>query len=55
MQNDRMLTRLVDENVLRQPEAAGESEGFVAWKRLLTEYEPQTVGRHAGLLLELLH
>ena len=36
-------------------EHAGDSEGGVAWRRLLDEYEPRTAGRQCALLQELLH
>ena len=35
-------------------ENAGESEGYVSWRRLVDEFEPKTSGRHAALLLDLL-
>ena len=36
-------------------EHAGDTEGAVAWQRLLDEYEPRTAGRQCALLQELLH
>ena len=50
-----MLALLAEEPVQRLLEHAGESEGFLAWKRLVEEFEPRTAGRQAGLLLRLLH
>ena len=36
-------------------EHAGDTEGGVAWRRLLDEYEPRTAGQQCALLQELLH
>jgi len=49
-----MLALLAEEPVQRLLEHAGESEGFLAWRRLVDEFEPRTAGRQAGLLLGLL-
>ena len=36
-------------------EHAGDTEGGVAWRRLLDEYEPRTAGRQCDLLQERVH
>ena len=39
---------------LRTLERAGDGEGALAWRWMVAEHEPNTAGRHATLLLEIL-
>eukprot|EP00974_Lingulodinium_polyedra_P102280 9904222-Lingulodinium_polyedra.AAC.1 len=41
-----------DTTALARVKNAGETEGFVAWQRLVRLYEPDTAGRAAALLQE---
>ena len=50
-----MLIMVCQEGAQKLLEHAGHTEGGVAWRRLLDEYEPRTAGRLCALLQELLH
>ena len=50
-----MLIMVCQEGAQKLLEHAGDTEGGVAWRRLLDEYEPRTAGRQCALLQELLH
>jgi hypothetical protein len=49
-----MLVLQTENTALRMLEHAGDCEGAYGWRRLVREYEPDTAGRHASLLLEIL-
>ena len=49
-----MLVLLLEGSAQRLLEHAGDGEGLLSWHRLVTEYEPTTVGRETSLLLEVL-
>ena len=50
-----MLIMVCQEGAQKLLEHAGDTEGRVAWRRLLDEYEPRTAGRQCALLHELFH
>ena len=50
-----MLIMVCQEGAQKLLQHAGHTEGGVAWRRLLDEYEPITAGRLCALLQELLH
>ena len=50
-----MLIVACQEGAQKMLEHESDTEGGVAWRRLLDEYEPRTAGRQCGLLQELLH
>ena len=50
-----MLLMVCQEGAQKLLEHAGDTEGGVAGRRLLDEYEPRTAGRQCALLQELLH
>ena len=45
-----MLIMVCQESAQKLLEHAGDTEGEVAWRRLLDEYEPTTAGRQCALL-----
>ena len=45
---------LLEGSAQRLLEHAGDGEGLLSWRRLVTEYEPATAGRETSLLLEVL-
>ena len=49
-----MLVLQTENTALRLLEHAGDNEGAYGWRGLVQEYEPDTAGRHASLLLEIL-
>ena len=50
-----MLILECQEGAQKLLEHAGDTEGGVAWRRLLDHDEPRTAGRQCALLQELLH
>ena len=50
-----MLALSTEGAAARIVELAGAPEGLLAWRRLLATYEPDTAGRHATLLLQVLN
>ena len=50
-----MLIMVCQEGAQKLVEHAGDTEGGVAWRRLLDENEPRTAGRQCALVKKLLH
>eukprot|EP00969_Alexandrium_andersonii_P345043 15252219-Alexandrium_andersonii.AAC.1 len=49
-----MLALSTEGAAARIVELAGSPEGLLAWIRMVATYEPDTAGRHANLLLQVL-
>ena len=43
-----------EEAYTRRSKGVGEGEGFRAWRKLSDDFEPDTGGRHAGVLIGLM-